>query len=167
MTAESPELKNIRDILELERQHLGDPSPLDRFTEGVSNFAGGGLFVLIHVLFFTAWISFNDGRSATFDPYPFNLLTLALSLEAIVLTSFVLRVQRRMAMQANKRAELDLQINLLAEQELTAILRVLCAVGEKLGVDVERCDRHVGQFRSQTDVHAIAAKLDTERAAAG
>jgi hypothetical protein len=60
-----------------------------------------------------------------------------------------------------------LQINLLAEQELTAILRVLCAVGEKAGIDVTSCDPRVEQFRSQTNVREIAAKLETERAAAG
>ena len=77
-----------------------------------------------------------------------------------MLTGFVLRAQSRMNDQAHRRAELDLQINLLAEQELTAILRVLCAVGDKAGIDVARCDPRVEQFRSQTDVRAIAAVLD-------
>ena len=54
---------------------------------------------------------------------------------------------------------------MLAEQELTAILRVLCAVGEKIGIEVTSCDPPVQQFRSPTDVRAIAATLETERAA--
>ena len=70
-----------------------------------------------------------------------------------------------MALQAEKRAHLDLQINMLAEQELTAILRVLCGLGERLGIDVATCDPSVEQFRSQTDVRTIAAALASEQAA--
>ena len=54
---------------------------------------------------------------------------------------------------------------MLAEQELTAILRVLCALGERLGIDVTACDPSVEQFRAQTDVRTIAAALASEQAA--
>jgi len=166
MKQTSPELKNIRDILNLERENLGKPSLLDRMADTTSRLASGVAFVIVHVIWFTVWIVLNTRNGRSFDPFPFSLLTLAVSLEAIVLTGFVLRAQSRMTMQADRRAELDLQINLLAEQELTAILRVLCAIGEKNGIDVTTCDGRVEQFRSQTDVRAIAAKLRTERAAA-
>lgn len=162
----SPELKNIRDILNLERESLGNPSLLDRLTDAVSRLASSAWFLVIHLIWFTVWIALNSLAGASFDPFPFNLLTMAVSLEAIVLTGFVLRAQSRMTRQADRRAQLDLQINLLAEQELTAILRVLCAVGEKGGIDVASYDPRVEQFRSQTDVRAIAAELETERAAA-
>jgi uncharacterized membrane protein len=167
MTPTSPELKNIRDILNIERESLSEASWLDRLTHAVGTLASGTWFVVIHLVWFTVWIALNSRPGTTFDPFPFNLLTLMVSLEAIVLTGFVLRAQSRMTEQAHRRAELDLQINLLAEQELTAILRVLCAVGDKAGIDVASCDPRVEQFRSQTDVRAIAAGLDVERAAAG
>jgi uncharacterized membrane protein len=167
MTQTSAELKNIRDIVRLEQESLGQPSRLDRLADAGSRLASGAWFVTIHLIWFTIWIVLNWEHATSFDPFPFSLLTLAVSLEAIVLTGFVLRAQSRMTMQADKRAELDLQINLLAEQELTAILRVLCAVGEKAGIDVTSCDPRVEQFRSQTNVREIAAKLETERAAAG
>jgi uncharacterized membrane protein len=166
MTPTPPELKNIRDILNLERESVGKPSLLDRLADAASRLASGVAFVIVHVIWFTVWIALNLRRGASFDPFPFSLLTLAVSLEAIVLTGFVLRTQSRMTMQVDRRAELDLQINLLAEQELTAILRVLCAVGEKSGIDVTSCDPRVEQFRSQTDVRAIADRLKIERAAA-
>ena len=137
----------------------------ERAAGQITKFSGSMLFVYLHVIWFTIWIVLNVTRWR-FDPFPFGLLTLVVSLEAIVLTGFVLRAQSRMTMQADRRAELDLQINLLAEQELTAILRVLCAVGEKNGIDVTSCDARVEQFRSQTDVRALAAKLRSERAAA-
>jgi uncharacterized membrane protein len=72
-----------------------------------------------------------------FDPFPFNLLTLVVSLEAIVLTGFVLMSQNRMTQLADLRTHLDLQVNLLAEQELTAILKVVCLVAEKNGIAVD------------------------------
>jgi uncharacterized membrane protein len=157
------ELRNVREISRLERESLGDPSPLDRITDLVSRLASGAAFIVIHVIWFASWIIVNS-RPGAFDPFPYNLLTMAVSLEAIVLTGFVLRAQSRMTLQADRRADLDLQINILAEQELTAILRVLCAVGEHVGVDVATCDPRVEQFRSQTDVRAIAEALATQRA---
>jgi uncharacterized membrane protein len=69
-----------------------------------------------------------------FDPFPFGLLTLILSLEAIFLSTFVLIRQSRAAAVADMRADLNLQIDLLAEYEVTQLL-LLRAVGEKIGVD--------------------------------
>jgi uncharacterized membrane protein len=159
-----PELRNIRDILRLETEDLLDRSLFDRVADSVSRLAGGPLFFLVHMVWFGVWISANDAGIVSFDPPPFNLLMMVVSLEAIVLTGFVLRAQSRMAMIADRRAQLDLQINLLAEQELTTILRVLCSIGDKVGIDVAGADPRVEQFRSQTDVRAIAAELDREKA---
>lgn len=162
--APTPQLKNIREILELESADLSDRSLFDRVADRVSQLAGGPLFFLAHIVWFAVWISVNDAGVSSFDPPPFNLLMLVVSLEAIVLTGFVLRAQSRMAMTADRRAQLDLQINLLAEQELTAILRVLCSIGDKVGIDVAGADPSVEQFRSKTDVRAIAAELEREKA---
>src|SRR6202040_3950974 len=128
MTTTRPELKNIRKVLRLERESQGHLTLLDRLTQRISRHATGAAFIVIHVVWFVLWIAWNSQRGLPFDPSPFNLLNLAVSLEAIVLTAFVLRAQSRMTLQADKRAQLDLQINLLAEEELTVILRVLCAV---------------------------------------
>jgi uncharacterized membrane protein len=159
-----PHLKNIREILRLETES-NHWSLFDRVADAVSRVAGGLSFFLVHILWFAVWIAVNR-RSNAFDPPPFNLLMLIVSLEAIVLTGFVLRAQSRAAMLADRRAELDLQVNLLAEEELTAILRVLCAVGDKVGIDVASADARVEQFRSQTNVREIAAELDREKAVA-
>jgi uncharacterized membrane protein len=158
-----PHLKNIREILALETGN--HRSLFDRLADVVSRVAGGLLFFLAHILWFAVWIAVNR-RSDAFDPPPYNLLMLIVSLEAILLTGFVLRAQSRAAMLADRRAELDLQVNLLAEEELTAILRVLCAIGDKVGIDVASADPRVEQFRSQTNVREIAAELDREKAVA-
>jgi len=163
MTETRPEIRNIREILRLEQETRSDESLLDRMSDWVSGIASGPAFIVVHLLWFGLWITLNATGTASFDP-TFNLLMLIVSLEAIMLTGFVLRAQGRMTLQAEKRAHLDLQVNMLAEQELTAILRVLCVLGERMGIDVTSCDPSVEQFRSQTNVRTIAAALATEKA---
>ena len=86
------------------------------------------------------------------------------SLEAILLTGFVLISQDRMTKLADRRAHLDLQVNLLAEQELTAILRVVCPIAEKTGVQLEGCDPNLNQLLGRTDVKALNDQLTKEMA---
>jgi uncharacterized membrane protein len=163
--ATAPELKNIHAIIKLERETRGRRSPLERMTDLVSDLASSPAFVILHLLWFTLWLGFNSLGRATFDRYPFNLLTLAVSLEAIVLTGFVLMAQGRMTQQADRRAHLDLQINLLAEQELTAILRVQSALAERAGIDLNGIDPRLDQLLHRTDVQRLAETLDMELAA--
>src|SRR4029077_15836633 len=120
--------------------------------------------IVAHVLWFAVWVGVNSLGRATFDRYPFNLLTLAVSLEAIVLTGFVLMAQSRMTREADKRAHLDLQINLLAEPELTAILKMQCLLAERIGIDVTGVDPRLEQLRTRTDVQQLAATIATEMA---
>ena len=89
-----------------------------------------------------------------------TLLTLVVSLEAIVLSIFVLMSQNRMMRAADKRAHLDLQVNLLAEQELTTMLQMLHAMCAKLQVDVPVADEQMRQFLNETDIHKLATALD-------
>jgi uncharacterized membrane protein len=163
---DAPEAFNIHAVVELERETRRERSRLERFTEAVSDAAGTSWFVLIHVVWFVIWIVVN-ARPHAFDPYPFNLLTLAVSLEAIVLTSFVLMTQNWMTNQADRRAHLDLQVNLLAEQELTAILRAVCLIARKVGVDVAEADPRIEQLLQRTDVNRLASELDKELATPG
>ena len=138
---------------------------MERVTDGVSGLAASPAFIVVHAIWFVAWIGVNSVGRATFDRYPFNLLTLAVSLEAIVLTGLVLMAQNRMTQLADKRAHLDLQINLLAEQELTAILKLQCLLAERAGIDVGRIIPRLEHLRAHTDVEALSAALDTELAA--
>ena len=160
----TPEIKNIQAIIDLERQTRGNRSRLDRVTDTVSGLASSPAFIVAHVFWFTFWLAFNTLSPQKFDPYPFSLLTLTVSLEAIVLTGFVLMAQGRMTQQADKRAHLDLQINLLAEQELTAILKMQCLLAEGAGIDLTSVDPRLDQLRSRTDVQRLAAALESELA---
>jgi uncharacterized membrane protein len=113
----------------------------------------------LHAAWFTLWIAVNSTRFA-FDPFPYSLLNLVVALEAVFLTSVVLLTQTHMTRLAERRAHLDLQVNLLAEQELTAILHMLHGLCAKAGVDVAIRDERVQQLLTETDIQQISVELD-------
>jgi uncharacterized membrane protein len=154
--------RNIEAIAALEREALHDRSAIDRMTDAVTSAAGTAAFLVAHATCFGLWIGLNLSGRATFDPFPFNFLMLVVSLEAIFLTSIVLMTQNRMTRQADKRAHLDLQVNLLAEQELTAMLQMLHALCQRVGVEVTVRGARVEQLLKDTDIHQLATALDRE-----
>jgi len=81
-------------------------------------------FIAAHAIWFGGWIVFNSTRFA-FDPFPYGLLNVIVALEAVFLTSVVLLTQNNQMRLTDRRAGLDLQVNVLAEKELTAMLRML------------------------------------------
>ena len=146
-------------MVELERKAEGDRTGLDQLTDAVTQIAGSTPFIVLHAIWFTAWITFNATRVA-FDPFPFSLLNLIVALEAVFLTSVVLMTQNHMTRLANRRAHLDLQVNMLSEQELTAMLRMLHALCTHAGVHVSLHDERVQQLLTETDIRQIAVALD-------
>jgi len=161
MTSADPILDNVRAVAELEQQAIHSRTRFERFTDAISEAAGSVAFIVVHITWFAVWITVNlTGRP--FDHPPFGLLNLILSLEAIVLTSFVLMTQNRMTRHADKRAHLDLQINLLAEQELTATLHMLHALCRQAGVRVTVRDARVEELLKETDIQQLVGTLDQE-----
>jgi uncharacterized membrane protein len=167
MNSTLPARSNIQAIIDLERATLESRTTLDRMTDAVSGLASSPAFIVLHLVWFAVWIGVSLTRRPSFDPFPYNLLTLVVSLEAIVLTGFVLMAQGRMTQQAEKRAHLDLQVNLLAEQELTAILKLQCLLAERAGIDVASADSRLEQFVAATDVRTLSDALDEELATMG
>jgi uncharacterized membrane protein len=161
MNATDPILANVHAVAEMERRAFHSRSPLERFTDHVTAAAGSVTFIVLHVVGFAGWMLWNAGGQA-FDPKPFTLLNLLVSLEAIILTSFVLMTQNRMTKQADKRAHLDLQVNLLAEQELTATLQMLHVLCQRAGVRVKIRHAHVEELLKQTDIEKLVGALDEE-----
>jgi uncharacterized membrane protein len=160
MAGPQPSDRNIRVIAELERTALHHRTPADRLSDAVARVTGSGLFAAANFALFAIWILLNTLKVLPFDPFPFNFLTLVVSLEAIFLAIFVLMSQNRMTRAADRRAHLDLQVDLLAEQELTTMLQMLRALCAKLEVDVKVNDERVRQLLRETDVHKIAAALE-------
>jgi uncharacterized membrane protein len=158
-----PEERNIRVVAELERRSLQDRSAADRLSDAITRVTGSAAFALGNLAFFTVWILANIIRVRgirPFDPYPFGFLTLVVSLEAIFLAIFVLMSQNRMTREADKRAHLDLQVDLLAEQELTTLLHMLHALCKKQGVDVKISNDRLHQLLHETDVNKLASALE-------
>ena len=157
--------RNIRAIARLEHEALHQRSVTDRVSDSITRFAGSSLFILIHIIWFTIWIVLNLGRVNgihPFDPYPFTFLTMVVSLEAIFLSIFVLISQNRMTHQADRRAHLDLQINLLAEQENTMMLRMLESLCERQGIKPEPLKEEIQSLFEKTDVHALMHELEKQ-----
>ena len=146
-------------MVELAHQVRDDRTAIDRLTDTVACIAGSTAFIAAHAVWFAAWIVFNITRFA-FDPFPFSLLNLIVALEAVFLTSVVLLTQNDQTRLAGRRASLDLQVNLLAEQELTAMLQMLHKLCAHAGVDIAIRDERVQQLLVETDVRQIAIALD-------
>src|ERR1700687_5263339 len=163
-SAEHPVVHNIQAMVQLEQDALDKRTPVDRVIAAVTRVAGSTTFIVVHAVWFTIWIALNTTRYA-FDAYPFSLLNLVVALEAVFLTSVVLMTQNQMARLTDRRAQLDLQVNLLAEQELTAMLHMLHGLCAHAGVKVTIRDERVQQLLTETDIHKIAVALDRERAA--
>ena len=158
-----PSDRNIRNIAELERRALEDRSPADRLSDMVARVTGSGWYAAGNFVLFAGWILVNTSWLSgiePFDPFPFSVLTLVISVQAIFLAIFVLMSQNRMMRAADRRAHLNLQVDLLAEQELTTMLRMLQGVCAKLQVDVNVADERMRQLLSETDVHKLASALE-------
>ncbi|MDQ1395149.1 MAG: hypothetical protein QOG64_408 [Acidimicrobiaceae bacterium] len=111
----------------------------DRTADAITAFAGSLPFVYIHAVWFSVWVVFNIGlfgAAAKFDPYPFGLLTMVVSLEAIFLATFVMVSQNRQSARADIRSELDFETNLRSE-----IWSV--HIGAALGIDAEHVEQVV------------------------
>lgn len=129
--------RNIAALLS-RRQKEEKRKPLqDRIADNITRFTGSMRFVYIHVVFFSAWIIFNLGMIPNLKPFDPTLVVLAMaaSVEAIFLSTFVLISQNRMQAMADQRAELSLHISLLAEHEITRLLKLSAAIAERLGLE--------------------------------
>ena len=161
--AENPTQFNIAAIAKLEEEALGRRTRTERQSDAVVRFIGSPKFLLLHVILVAGWIVANlslvPGVKA-FDPFPFGILALFVSSESVFLTIFVLISQNRMSRQAERRAHLDLQVGMLAEQELTMMLQMLQKLCQHTGVDVKSATQQVQGFSETTDVHKLANELD-------
>jgi uncharacterized membrane protein len=141
--------RNIITMVELRREEQRSKSLQDRAADSLTAFSGNMIFVYLHVIWFAFWIAVNLGWLSIkpFDPFPFGLLTLIVSLEAIFLSTFVLISQNRSGEVADKRADLDLQIDLLAEHKITHLITIVAAIAGHLGIDTSTIPE-LGQLQS-------------------
>jgi uncharacterized membrane protein len=154
---------NIAAIAKLEEEALGRRTPTERQSDAIVRFIGSMKFLLVHLIFVVVWSTVNLDlipNVKAFDPFPFGILALIVSSESVFLTIFVLISQNRMARQAERRSHLDLQVGMLAEQELTMMLQMLQKLCQHAGVDVQSAALQVQGFSKTTDVHKLASELE-------
>jgi uncharacterized membrane protein len=151
----------MRTILRLRKKAARQRGIQDRIADFITAFSGSMPFLWLHVAWFVAWVVINTGRLgiAPFDPFPYGLLTMMVSLEAIFLATFVLVSQNRLSREADFRADLDLHIGLLAEHELTRSLRMLDAIQDKLGI-ANDADTELAELELGTRPEDVLAELE-------
>lgn len=119
-------------------------------------------FLLLNIGIFVAWILINLGDIAgmrTFDPYPFNFLTMVVSLEAIVLSIVVLITQNRQSRVEDMREQIDMEIDVRAEEEITMLLVMLDKVAQHLQVPIEE-NPQLERMKERTDLKRIREEIE-------
>jgi uncharacterized membrane protein len=131
--------RNITALVERQAHEDAARSRADRFADRVTRFTGSMAFVVVHLALVVAWVAINVGWLPVprFDP-SFVILATVASVEAIFLSTFVLISQNRMQALADARADLDLQVSLLAEHETTRLITLVSAIADHLGLDEAR-----------------------------
>ena len=157
-----PADENIRAVAKLEHAALSSRSTATRVSDAITTWAGSGTSIALHLIWFGGWLVFNTGLTAgrPFDPFPFSLLTSIVSLEAIFLTLFVLASQNRLTRETDKRANLDLQVNLLAEEEMTVMLRMLQELCEHFNLTTTARSELFHKLIQRTDVRDLAKRVE-------
>jgi uncharacterized membrane protein len=165
-SAEQLIARNVQRIADLEAAARAKGTRSDRIAAGISGFCGSMIFVWVHAVVFAAWILLNTVLlPKPFDPYPFTFLTLVVSLEAIFLSTFIMIAENRQERISEHRGQLDLQINMLAEQEGTKTLQILNAIAQKLEVDISG-DHSIGVLEKATQPEQLARQIDRNDAIA-
>src|SRR6185436_8297901 len=127
--------QTIDDILKLE---VLQKTRSERIAEKIATFTGSMFFIWLHVTWFTAWILINvhwPGVSfIPFDPFPFTFLTMVVSLEAIFLSAFILMSENRQGRLADRRSRVNLQVDMIAEREITKLMELVMDIHSQLGI---------------------------------
>lgn len=147
-------------IQSFEAKELKKRSWSVRLADDLTSTFGSFSFLTFNTLFFIFWIMMNLGRIPNLpilDPFPFPLMTTIVSLEAIILTLIVLMSQNRQSFISNLREEIDMQVNITSEKEITKILQILVKVAEKQGIKLD--DSDLAEMLKNIEVSYLERKL--------
>src|SRR5215211_6787967 len=155
--------RNITALCERRRREAKSASWEERLANAITRFTGSMIFVYLHLLVFGFWIVANlhwiPGVPACDES--FVVLAMSASVEAIFLSTFVLIIQNRMAADADKRADIDLQINLLAEHEITKIITIVSAIADHLNISTN-VDAEVEELKQDVAPEAVLDEIEEE-----
>ena len=155
--------RRLKAIQSFQAKHYKKRTAIEKITDRVSAYSGSIAFLCLNVIFFAVWLVWNTGllRFKPFDPFPFVLLTSIVSLEAIILSIFVLISQNRQSRITDLRQEVDLQINLIAEEEITKIIQLVAGLYKALKIDVE-ADSELEHMLEPTEWEQIEKRLEDQ-----
>ncbi len=156
--------RNIRALQQRREQEEQEASAEERVAEAITGFTGSMRFVYLHVVLFGFWLVANLGwvpGIPAWDP-SFVVLAMVASVEAIFLSTFVLISQNRMAAAADQRADLDLQVSLLAEHEVTRLVTMVSGIAARLGVETE-ADAEVEEITQDVAPEAVLDEIEASK----
>jgi len=143
-----------------EAKSLRSRSILTQISDDLTEICGSTAFLIFHIIFFASWITLNmeiiPGTIA-FDPFPYGLLTMIVSLEAIFLAIFILVSQNRSSLVSTLREEVHLRVNLIAEEEITKALEVLAEIRKEVGI--KKPDLELDEMLQRTDTGYIERSI--------
>jgi len=179
MTSTPPEAQTIQErrarvaqhsqaVRAVKAQQAGKSSWIEHVSDRVSNLAGSPSFLVLHVIWFGTWILWNVGAFPwrPFDPFPFGLLTMVVSLEAIFLSIFILMSQTRESRIGELREEVTLAVDLRTEAEVTKILQLVAGLYTRLGHQIGQ-DKELQEMLKPLDARSIEKDLMEQLAQAG
>lgn len=143
-----------------EAKSLRSRSLLTQISDDLTEVCGSTPFLIFHIIFFAVWIILNLGiipGAVAFDPFPFGLLTMIVSLEAIFLAIFILVSQNRSSLVSTLREEVHLRVNLIAEEEITKALEVLAEIRKEVGI--KKPDPELEEMLQRTDTGYIERSI--------
>lgn len=149
-------------IAKHEQDFLVRRTPAEKLGDSIAGIAGSLSFVCIHLFLFAGWIMMNTFSVAHirhFDPKPYSLLGTRVALEAILLASIILMRQSRMSRRAEERDHLMLQILLLTEREITAVLGMERQVAGRVGLKKIANDQEIEQLSQHTSIDDVAQTI--------
>jgi uncharacterized membrane protein len=157
--------RNI-DVLRRRREEQDERAALDeKLARAITRFAGSMRFVYVHGLLYGAWILANLGWVPGVKPWDPSFVVLAMiaSVEAIFLSTFILITQNRMAAAADRRAELDLQVSLLAEAEITKLVELVSMMAERMEVSAEE-EQEIEEMKQRVAPEAVLDAIEETEA---
>lgn len=154
--------RNVHEIAKMEFREIRELPRSDRISLAVTRRLGSLRAVALHAAAILSWAAWNTAgpQELRFDPYPFGLLTMFVSMEGVFVALFVLIAQNRMSVQSDQRDRLNLQVDLLAEQEMTMVLRMLGRISDQLGIrpdEKEQSDAR--ELMEETNVYELMEEL--------
>jgi uncharacterized membrane protein len=153
--------RNINALSERRKREETDATAQEKLAEAITRFTGSMLFVYIHLAIFGFWIIANLGWIPGVPQWDESFVVLAMwaSVEAIFLSTFVLISQNRMQAAADKRADLDLQISLLAEHEITKLATLVAAIADHIGVRTD-IDEELDEITRDVAPEAVLDEIE-------